>query len=178
MEARFRRRTCGSSSPEPPTVTGSSPPVKLRPPLYPGRGACRGNTCRETSGRVLRHLANTGADLHGCDYNARLIAWSIRNLPFGTFTVNEQLPPLRFRADEFDLAYAISVFTHLAEPLQRPWLNELARITKPGGLILITTHGDSHYPGLTATEQARFKRGEIVVRNRGIWHEPLRRLPP
>jgi len=35
-----------------------------------------------------------------------------------------------------------SVFTHLTEAMQRQWLEELRRITAPGGLVLVTAHGD------------------------------------
>jgi hypothetical protein len=35
--------------------------------------------------------------------------------------------------EQFDLIYAISVFTHLTEDLQHSWLNELGRV-KRGGL--------------------------------------------
>jgi len=38
------------------------------------------------------------------------------------------------------LVYAISVFTHLNEELQFLWLDELKRITKPNGILLLTLH--------------------------------------
>ncbi len=39
------------------------------------------------------------------------------------------------------MVLAISVFTHLREQAQFQWLEELARIVRPGGLVLATTHG-------------------------------------
>jgi hypothetical protein len=42
-----------------------------------------------------------------------------------------------------DCIYAISVFTHLSAELQDLWMKELRRIVRPGGHLLITTHGES-----------------------------------
>lgn len=44
---------------------------------------------------------------------------------------------LRLEADTFDVVYAFQVFEHLPEP--RPFLFELLRLTRPGGLVLIHT---------------------------------------
>jgi len=81
-----------------------------------------------------------------------------------TFEVNGIEPPLAFRDDSFDLVYALSVFTHLTADLQLAWRDELRRVLKPGGRLLVTTHGDSYVPRLDAAERARFEAGELVVR--------------
>lgn len=39
----------------------------------------------------------------------------------------------------FDLIFANSVFSHLAEEIHKEWLNEFRRILKPGGLLVATT---------------------------------------
>ena len=57
-----------------------------------------------------------------------------RTFPFVTASVNELAPPLRYEDGQFDLVYAISVFTHLPHDLERAWIDELGRITAPGGL--------------------------------------------
>ena len=44
-------------------------------------------------------------------------------------------------------------------------MRELARITAPGGYVLITVHGDSFLSSMTAAEQMSYKRGELVVRH-------------
>ena len=46
--------------------------------------------------------------------------------------------------------YALSVFTHLTEPVGLAWIDELSRVLKPGGHLLITTHGDHYRDGLVA----------------------------
>jgi SAM-dependent methyltransferase len=120
-------------------------------------------------GRVLRHWAGLeGPAIHGSDYNERLVGWCAANLPFVTASVNELAPPLRYEDEQFDLVYAISVFTHLPHDLERAWIDELGRITAPGGLLLLTTHGDSYADRLDADERATYDSGEPVVRWPGV----------
>jgi len=116
-------------------------------------------------GRVLRHWAGLdGTEIHGSDYNEQLAGWCAANLPFVTASVNQLAPPLRYEDGQFDLVYAISVFTHLPHDLERAWIDELSRITAPGGLLLLTTHGDSYADRLDPDERVRYDSGESVVR--------------
>jgi SAM-dependent methyltransferase len=115
-------------------------------------------------GRVMRQWAGLPARLAGSDYNARLVAWCRANLPFAHFDQNELAPPLRYDDGEFDVVYALSVFTHLPEELQQRWLQELTRVLRPGGHLLLTLHGDAYLERLNADEQAAYRRGELVVR--------------
>lgn len=95
------------------------------------------------SGRAARWWIEAHeSNFYGCDVQSRLIRWCSENLA-GHFSKNDLLPPLRFESEAFDLLYAISVFTHLREDLAGKWLSELARVTKPGGLALITFHDES-----------------------------------
>jgi len=94
------------------------------------------------SGRTLIWLDPNHHRLYGTDIDAEAIRWCAHGLPRMTFETNEALPPLRYEGSKFDLIYAISVFTHLSEDYQFTWLKELARITKPGGMLLLTVHGD------------------------------------
>jgi SAM-dependent methyltransferase len=120
-------------------------------------------------GRVLRHWAGLeGPAIHGSDYNERLVGWCAANLPFVSASVNELAPPLGYEGEQFDLVYAISVFTHLPHDLERAWIDELSRITAPGGLLLLTTHGDSYADRLDADERATYDSGEPVVRWPGV----------
>jgi hypothetical protein len=38
-----------------------------------------------------------------------------------------------------------------------PWIDELSRIAAPGGLLLLTTHGDSYADRLDADERATYE---------------------
>lgn len=91
-------------------------------------------------GRTLIHLKDLAprAELHGTDIDAKAIEWCKRELTFADFKVSNDTPPVDYPADSFDFIYAISVFTHLDENYQFRWLEELKRIAKPGGIVLLT----------------------------------------
>ena len=98
-------------------------------------------------GRLSRHAQKiSNAELVGVDYNPRLVNWCAENLP-GTFAQNQVTPPLNFPDEHFDAIWLLSVFTHLRFETQNEWLQELARIVKPGGTVVITFH-DEHHPGM------------------------------
>jgi SAM-dependent methyltransferase len=94
-------------------------------------------------GRTLVWFTGRSPHLYGTDIDAEAISWCRSNLAPAEFNVNSSLPPLEYPSETFDLIYAISVFTHLDEDYQFRWLNELKRVTKPGGVVLLTVHG--HY---------------------------------
>lgn len=116
------------------------------------------------SGRVLRHWAPVGGpEIHGSDYNPTLVEWCERNLGFARYQVNTLTPLLGYDDETFDLVYALSVFTHLPEPDQLLWMDELHRVLRPGGLLLLTTHGGFYRPNLLPADLHRFAAGELVV---------------
>jgi SAM-dependent methyltransferase len=98
------------------------------------------------SGRVLRSFQDRpdSCRLYGTDIDGQAISWCRENLDFATWSTNPPLPPTEYADDSFDFIYAISVFTHLDEQMQFAWLNELKRISKPGGVLLLSVHGASH----------------------------------
>lgn len=118
-------------------------------------------------GRVIRHfhaLKISGLELYGSDYNPKLVEWCKQNLPIGEFQVNQLAPPLNYRDSQFDFVYALSVFTHLTEPLQFQWIDELSRILKPGGHLLITTHGAGFLEDLSESQREQFLAGQFAAR--------------
>ena len=116
-------------------------------------------------GRVLRHWADIlGPEFHGIDYNPSLVAWCRSHLSFAEFGVNTIDGALDYPDAKFDLAYAFSVFTHLDERLQAFWMSELRRVLKPGGHLVITTHGDYYLDQLEGEERPEYLAGRGVVR--------------
>lgn len=89
----------------------------------------------------MEHVAKD-AQLFGSDIDERMIRWGRENVPWATFSVNQTLPPLDYPDGHFDLVYASSVFTHIDENYQDRWLTELRRITSPGGMLLLSVHGE------------------------------------
>jgi 2-polyprenyl-3-methyl-5-hydroxy-6-metoxy-1,4-benzoquinol methylase len=119
-------------------------------------------------GRVLRHwrgLKRTA--VHGCDTNADLVRWCQAHLADAEVRVNAREPPLEYGTGQFDVIYAFSVFTHLPAAAQQAWLAEFRRILRPSGHLIFSSHGSHYQDRLSPAEEARFDRGELVVRH--VW---------
>jgi SAM-dependent methyltransferase len=95
------------------------------------------------AGRMLRCFSGQPLEAWGVDIDANHIAWCEQYLspPF-RFATTTTLPHLPFEDRYFDLAYAGSVFTHIAE-LADAWLLELKRVLRPGGALYATIHDQS-----------------------------------
>ena len=95
------------------------------------------------AGRTLRHFLREAetAEFWGTDIDRPSIEWLDDNLcpPLHAWQAEEG-PPLALEHGSFDLAWAISVFTHLTDN-SIPWLLELHRLLKPGGLLIATYMG-------------------------------------
>ncbi len=116
------------------------------------------------AGRVMRYWRGfEGVELHGSDIVGDAVAWAAGALPFARFATNPLAGPLGYEDGMFGLVYALSVFTHLPVAMQRPWMVELLRVLRPGGLLYLTTHGDYYQRHLGDEQRAAFARGEPVV---------------
>ncbi len=118
--------------------------------------------------RVLRHLPSflpPDSEVHGTDYNPDTVSWCRTTLPQLNVVANQLEPPLPYPDDSFDAIYVLSVFTHLSEAMHHAWSVELTRLLKPGGILIVTTHGDRYRSvELLPDEQAVYDRGDLVVR--------------
>jgi ubiquinone/menaquinone biosynthesis C-methylase UbiE len=122
-------------------------------------------------GAVIRHMPGIlggNVKMFGTDYNNETIAWCRQALKGITFSTNNLAPPLAFEASTFDCVCGLSVLTHLSEQLCKSWLAELGRVTKDGGLVILTTKGDSHEYRLSPAERQLLKNGRGVVRDQGV----------
>jgi len=116
-------------------------------------------------GRVARNWMSLeeGPEIYGCDYNRELIAWCEQSLPRMRVVRNKLAPPTPYVSGSFDLIYALSVFSHLDQPLQQAWLAEYTRLLRPGGLLVLSLLGEAMRGRLDAEERHRFDRGELVI---------------
>jgi acetyltransferase-like isoleucine patch superfamily enzyme/SAM-dependent methyltransferase len=95
-------------------------------------------------GRMLLWMEELGRTrtIHGTDIDTEAIAWCREHIPYARLSVNDGDPPLPFADGAFDLVFNHSVFTHIDERRQDAWLTELYRVTRPGGFLILTTHGE------------------------------------
>jgi SAM-dependent methyltransferase len=93
-------------------------------------------------GRTLRWFTQAFRDLEcwGCDVRLAGIEWCRQNLR-GEFLHTETTPPLPVESDSVDLVYALSLFSHFERDSSIAWIAELARVCKPDGYLIVTTHG-------------------------------------
>lgn len=137
-------------------------------------------------GRILRPVLDrrpAHAYTAGCDVDDQAIAWLAR--AYGEraeVLVNEFSPPLPFGEARFDLVYSVSIFTHLSKPSHEKWLAEMARVTRPGGLALLSVHGEHAYRGAREDRQSGIARdlaGRLAERGpldeEGFVFEPYER---
>lgn len=119
--------------------------------------------------RIIRHLSpnlvGQQISLYGSDYNPATIEWCRAHIHDVQFAINGLNPPLPYESGFFNIVYCRSVFTHLALENAAVWMSELRRITKPGGLISLSTQGDASFQRLTAPEKMRYSEGKPVLRD-------------
>ncbi|MEP7061400.1 MAG: class I SAM-dependent methyltransferase [Betaproteobacteria bacterium] len=118
-------------------------------------------------GRLARHFpVERRKALSGCDIDHDNVAWCAANLD-GHFVRSSLEPPLPFAGDTFDVIYGVSVFTHLKEALQDRWLAELRRVTRVGGLVLATVHGETAVDFLRLP-LAQYRELRAVIARQGL----------
>ncbi len=96
-------------------------------------------------GRVARHISNhfaPNSEVHCVDVDTVNVEMARRFLPRVVCELIPFYPPTEMSSNYFDFIYGISVFTHLTESAQEVWLSELARIAKPGALVIMTVSAE------------------------------------
>jgi SAM-dependent methyltransferase len=96
------------------------------------------------AGRTLRHFIHDAetAEFWGCDIDEPSIQWLREHLcPPLRVVPNGPIPPLAFQDGFFDLAYVISVFTHLTGSWSA-WLLEMHRVLADDGILIATFMGE------------------------------------
>ena len=96
------------------------------------------------AGRTLKHFLPDAerAEFWGVDIDAGSIDLLRETVsPPLRLMRSDYMPPLDLQSASFDLIWSISVFTHLTDN-SLPWLLELHRLLRPGGLLIATYMGE------------------------------------
>jgi len=92
-------------------------------------------------GRTLIWFDKTHkSKIFGTDIDHESISWCKENIDSVQFK-NNTMSHLNYDSNFFDFIFCISVFTHLNEKQQFKWLDELRRVLKTDGILIITFHG-------------------------------------
>lgn len=127
-------------------------------------------------GRVLTWLRYLypNSELHATDIDREAIEWCRKHLgEQANFATNQNDPPLAYDDGQFDLVFSVSIFTHLPETMQFAWLDELNRITHPGGILLLTIRGARFFPGRSRRAKRKLeKHGFYYFKRQGTYGLP------
>jgi SAM-dependent methyltransferase len=109
-------------------------------------------------GRLVRTLLKDfhTENIFATDVDPDVIALARELLPGVPFAVNGPRAPLAHPDASLDIVVANSVFSHLAEAGYAFWIQELARVLKPGGALVFTSWGQ----GLLDMARPVFRTGD------------------
>jgi len=94
------------------------------------------------SGRLARMFKGFKGGYTGADIDHELLEWAGKQLPWVTPLATTPRAKLPCADASFDSVISISVFTHMSEADSLFYLDELHRVTKPGGKLFLTVHGE------------------------------------
>lgn len=120
-------------------------------------------------GRIIRFfLKDVSSDnLYGVDVDPDMVDICKNLVRYGNYSTVKPLPPTDLPDASVDIVYAYSVFSHLSEHVHIKWVEEFARILKPGGLLIATTQARYFI------EFCKSLRGET---HKSAWHNMLATL--
>ena len=93
-------------------------------------------------GCVTRHFKNVmpGADIIACDIHKEALQFISEKI--GVETIPSSTDPGDFNVGQrFDVVFALSFFSHIPDRVWGGWLAALFSHVKPGGYLVLTTHG-------------------------------------
>ncbi len=130
-----------------------------------------------SSARVVRVLAAAypACEWHGCDPIADAIEWAREHIEGVSFVRNPETPPLPYEDEHFDCVYAISIWSHFAAPAALAWLREVRRVMRPGGTLVMSTHGYqtiAHDHRSDRRDDAQLREVRSALWEEGFWYRP------
>ena len=126
-------------------------------------------------------------DMANADVDPGMVAFCRDSAVPGLHLTVQQGRRMPFADGAFRLVTAYSVFTHLPDPVFRAWMDELLRVTAPGGLLVFTVEPerfldfvagiDPEAPESSWHAALRATLGDVAERRRELRERGLTYLP-
>jgi methyltransferase family protein len=112
-------------------------------------------------GRITRLLLAhvPPIELYALDVDQQMTALVGTTLPGVNAVTVAPIPPTVFRDGIADVAFAFSVFSHLAPAAHVAWAAEFGRLTTPGAMVFLTLLDDKFFAQVESAKEA-VSRGE------------------
>jgi SAM-dependent methyltransferase len=123
-------------------------------------------------GLVDRLVLGSFLSLDGVDTSRASIERAARDNPAGRYQVTEggRLP---FADSAFEVTFAICVLHHIGVGERREFVQELARVTTPGGIVVVFEHNPLNPATRLVVSRCEFDEG-VVLLSRGHVDDLLR----
>lgn len=114
-------------------------------------------------GRVGRYFVVEREDVQysGCDIDIEAIEWCNNNLKKNLFYVSNILPSLPFEDQKFTTVFGASVMTHINKKDQKMWLQEMHRVLKSNGLLILSVIDEDNLLCPNALREQIIKEGIV-----------------
>lgn len=115
--------------------------------------------------RITRHLLplREGVNISASDIDRRAVEWVLTSLPQLDTRLHAPGESLPFGDSQFDLVLAIAVFPLMNLEHQALYLEEIRRVMKTGGILLLTLKGSGRRQELSGEALTTFDNGRPVV---------------
>jgi len=96
-----------------------------------------------STGRVIRNLRSAFEfNAFGCDPREESIKFNKQKFKDITWFQSNEAPPIQnSHSFQFDMVFAISVWSHFSPEMSLKWFNEFSKLMSDKGRIIFTTHG-------------------------------------
>jgi len=107
-----------------------------------------------------------GAQVTCLDFSALVLG---RLAADGFDTIVSALPAIPAPDASFDVAVSTEVFEHLDDP--RKTLRQMARVVRPGGMVIFSVPNDALLPHEELEHQSSFDRAKVAAMTQGLFAE-------
>jgi SAM-dependent methyltransferase len=118
-------------------------------------------------GLVERLLSGRFAELHGVDVSEAMVALARERVPEAEFRVSspDRLP---YEDGRFDLVFTVCVLHHVQPGGRASLVAEMARVTRPGGLVVVFEHNPWNPLTRKVVRSCAFDEGVVLLTQREV----------